>query len=1098
MICSHCGSKVEDEKRFCGDCGSALAWVCACGGQNPPNKRFCSDCGAPHDARNGRGRQLPAAQEAERRLLTAMFVDLVGSTSLSARLDPEDLRSVIAAFYRCVTEIVGRLDGFVARYMGDGVLVYFGHPQSHEDDPERAIRAGLAIVGAVSNMDTVAGPRGTLRIRVGIATGTVIAGDLVGSGFSLESTIVGETPNLAARLQTTAQPDTVVISQTTQMLAGQLFEYAALEPLSLKGLLEPVTAFTVLRESTIDSRFEALRGRHIPLIGRKEDISLLMDRWKSATTGEGCIVLLSGEAGMGKSRLIAALEERLSDTAHAPIRFLCSPHYQDTPLYPVIRQFERAANFSRGDSEQEKRNKMQRLLASVGSLEDDLALIADLLSISGPDGDLPSTLPPPRKRELTFSAIVRHIVGLTRTTPVLIIVEDIHWSDPSTLELLQQLTDVVEKFPILVVVTARPELHPSWATRPQVTFRVLDGLNRRDAIALIREVSAEGSLPDEVVERILERADNVPLFIEELTKTVLQTGPPRKDVEAFEPQSQDIVPTSLRASLMARLDRSPVGKQLAQIGAVIGREFSFEMLEALSALPRDRIQNALEELINTGITTERGRPPHCVHTFRHALLQDAAYASLLREKRRIIHLGVAEILEKDTGAITREPQLIAWHFAEAAAPDKSIYYYLKAAATATGRFALGEVVSHLKKGLRQLEYLSESPDRRQRELGLRLALGRALIDYRGSGSDEVREAFERAHELSVALDDTEHMLKVHDGLVNYYFGRSEPKKMLTYAEEMFDVAKRTANPQALFMSRRSSGYANLLLGRFREAQTDLQHLITTYKIDRDGPDAALTTRDPKVSACTALGICLTVMGYPDSGTALSLEGLNHAEKLNHVVSLILGLRRACVQRMILNDPRGVVELSDRLFGLSSEYQTFKGAHDGTLFRCWAYLHTQKEPSLLERMQACIEQLHSTRHWALLPFFMTSTAELIGSYGDRAGAIILLDRAAELVKVTGEQWCEAEILRLQARFKASNRDEAVALLQLSIAKSKEQHAKQWELRAATSLADIWCEQSRCVAARDGLRPLYMSFTEGADTPDLIAARKLLERLKEHIE
>jgi hypothetical protein len=449
-------------------------------------------------------------------------------------------------------------------------------------------------------------------------------------------------------------------------------------------------------------------------------------------------------------------------------------------------------------------------------------------------------------------------------------------------------------------------------------------------------------------------------------------------------------------------------------------------------------------------------------------------------------------------AIAREPQVVAWHFAEGAAPEKSIYYYLKAAATATGRFALGEVVSHLKNGLRQLEYLSESPERQQRELVLRLALGRALIDYRGSGSDEVREVFERAHQLSVALDDAEHMLKVHDGLVNYYFGRSEPKKMLTHAEEMFAIAERTANPQALFMARRSSGYANLLLGRFREAQADLQHLITTYEIERDGPDAALTTRDPRVSACTALGICLTVMGYPDSGTALSLEALNHAEKLNHVVSLILGLRRACVQRMILNDPRGVIELSDRLLGLSSEYQTFKGAHDGTLFRCWAYLHTQKESSLLEPMQACIEQLHSTRHWALLPFFMTSTAELIGEYGDRAGTVALLDRAAELVRVTGELWCESEILRLQARFKASNPDEAVALLQLSIAKSKEQHAKQWELRAVTSLANIWYEQRKCVAACDLLQPLYISFTEGTHTPDLMAARKLLENLKEHVE
>jgi class 3 adenylate cyclase len=1069
--------------------------VCACGSENPPGKQFCSNCGVPQRASGGQ--ELPAAPEAERRLLTAMFVDLVGSTALSARLDPEELRKVIADFYECVAGVVGRMGGFVARYMGDGVLVYFGHPRSHENDVERAIRAGLAIVEAVGSIDTVAGPEGTLRTRVGIATGTVVVGDLVGSGFSLESTIVGETPNLAARLQAAAQPDTVVISETTWLLAGRLFEYVPLEPLSLKGLNGPVNAFAVLWESTIDSRFEALRAGYLPLIGRKEEIALLMDRWESAKTGEGCVVLLSGEPGIGKSRMIAALEERLPETTHVRIRILCSPHYQDTPLHPIIRQFERAAKFYRDDSLEAKRDKLRRLLAVVGTSDDDSAVIEDLLSIPGLAGDLPSTLTPPRKRELTFLAIVKHVVGLSRTTPVLIIVEDLHWSDPSTLELLQQLVDVVEKLPVLVVVTTRPELNPSWSARPQVTVRVLNGLNRRDATALIRKVSGGGDLPDEVVERILDRADSVPLFIEELTKTVIHAGQLRKDGEVFGSSSQEIVPTSLHASLLARLDRSPVGKQLAQIGAVIGREFSFEMLKALSALPSNRIQSALEELIQAGITTARGRPPHSIHTFRHTLLHDAAYASLLHEKRRAIHFGVAGMLETDVGAITREPQLIAWHFAEAAVPDKSIYYYMKAAASATSRFALGEVVSNLQKALRQLEHLSDSPEKRQRELSLGVALGWALIDYRGSGSDEVREIFERVRELSVALDDTEHLLKVHDGLGNYHYGRSEPTKLLANAEEMFAVATRTANPQALLVARRSSGYANLLLGRFAEAQADLQHSIAIYKVDRDGPDAKLTTRDLKVSACTALGICLTVMGYPDSGTASSLEGLNHAGNLNHVVSLILGLRRACVQRMILNDPRGVVEFSDRLFGLSSEYQTFKGAHDGTLFRCWAYLHTRKDASLLERMQACIEQLHSTTHWALLPFFMASTAELIGSYGDHAEAVRLLDRGADLVRVTGEQWCEAEILRLQARFKASNSSEAVALLQQSIAKSGQQNAKLWELRAAIDLANIWCEQGKCVAARDTLLPLHASFTEGTGTPDLIAARSLLESLEERV-
>jgi class 3 adenylate cyclase/predicted ATPase len=1098
MRCPHCGAAVARDKKFCGDCGRALPWRCgACGSENPADKRFCGDCGAPRanapepsQAATAGATGTPAP---ERRLMTVVFVDLVGSTALGERLDPEDLRKVIADFHELVSGLVTAFNGFIARYMGDGALVYFGYPHAHETDAERAVRAGLALVDAVTRLNTLAGPPGTLKVRVGIDSGLVVVGDHIGSGLSREAAVVGDVPNLAARLQTAAEPGTVVISEATRNLVGHLFEYRAVEFANLKGRRDVERARVVLRESAIESRYEALRSGHLPLVGRMEELDLLLRRWGQAKAGEGRVILISGEAGIGKSRLVAALEQQVGDAAGEPLRYLCSPHHMDTTLYPIIRQIERGAGFRRGEPLASKWERLKVSLAGVPP--DDQVILADLLSIPCPAANAVKGVTPQRRKAMTFAAVIRQIHDLAAEKPLLCILEDMHWADPTTAELIDLLIESIKPWPVLLIVTSRPEMQLAWTGRPHVTVQQLSGLDERLATALIKQVAGGRELPPAVIDRIIAHADYVPLFIEELTNTVLQ----KKRGDAGDPESvqgplsADMVPRSLHSSLMARLDQLSAGKEVAQIGAVVGREFSFEMMQALTGLPAKRLELALAELTQAGIIVAHGQFPLATYTFKHALVQDAAYTSLLRERRKAIHLRLAEELEHEQEKETVEPQLIARHYAEAGLPEKSVRYYRQAAVRATGRSALAEMVSHLRNALAQVVSLSESPERGRLELHLQLLLGSALIDAQGSGSEGVRTTFERARELCLALDEVRQMPRVYDGLVlNYHFTHSQPQKIVQYTGEIVDVCERTDDAQALLMARRAGALANLLLGRFEAAREDMQRIVDMYKLERDGPAAGMSTRDPKVSTCTLLGICLTILGFPDAGAAMSMAGVEHAKTLNHPISLNLGLRRACVQGMLVKDSQRVLSLSHELAELREAYETYKGSWEGTLFHDWAQHRGRPEAAHLEGMHALLRQLDTTKNWALLPFYMTCAAELKGLAGDVVAAATLLQRAAEISSTTGSQWCDAEVLRLQGCF-SPDPDEAARLFRASLAKAREQGAKLWELRSAVRLATLLRERGDAAAARDVLKPVYDWFIEGWATEDLVAARALLNEL-----
>jgi class 3 adenylate cyclase len=608
-------------------------------------------------------RDAPAPAEAERRQLTVMFCDLVGSTALAARLDPEDLREVIASYHRAITYAVGGFDGFVAKYMGDGVLVYFGYPAAHEDDAERAVRAGLDLIDAVRRLDVRSVK---LQARVGIATGLVVVGDLIGEGSAQEQSVVGETPNLAARLQALAEPEAVVIAAGTRRLVGDLFEYRDLGAVEVKGLAEPVQAWQVVRPSAIESRFEALRGSSLtPLVGRGEEIELLLRRWARAKAGDGQVVLIAGEPGIGKSRITAELEECLHAEPYLSLRYFCSPYHQDSALYPFIDQLWRTAGFARDDPPASKLKKLEALLARTVPPDEDVAFLADLMSLPASERHLLPNLSPQRKKERTLEALIRQLEGLARLRPMVMVFEDAHWIDPTSRELLDLIVQRVRTMPVLLIVTFRPEFQPPWTGQPQVTMLALNRLDRRDRTALVAQIAGGKALPDEVVTQIVDRTDGVPLFVEELTKSVLESG--------ITPLG---VPTTLHDSLMARLDRLASVRLVAQIGAAIGREFSYELLHAVSRLPEDELRAALTRLVASELVFQRGAPPDAVYSFKHALVQDAAHSSLLRSSRQQLHARIAEALETHSPELMNtQPELFAQHYAEAGLAEKSVAFW---------------------------------------------------------------------------------------------------------------------------------------------------------------------------------------------------------------------------------------------------------------------------------------------------------------------------------------------------------------------------------------------------------------------------------------
>ena len=670
-------------------------------------------------------KELKTQDTAERRQVTVMFSDLVGSTALSARMDPEDLREIISTYQKCVAETVRRFGGFVAKYMGDGVLIYFGYPEAHEHDAESAVRAGLQVIAGVTALKSPV----PLQTRVGLATGMVVVGDLIGSGEAQERGIVGETPNLAARLQGIAEPNMVVLAEGTRNLLGNLFELEDLGAKDLKGITGAVRAWAALRPAVVESRFEALHATGMTdLVGREEELELLLRRWSKAKTGEGQVVLLCGEAGIGKSRLTAALRDRLVGKPHTQLRYFCSPQHKDSPLYPIIGQMQHAAGLRHEDSPQAKLDKLDAMLAQTRTPSENAALFAEMLSLAN-DGRYPALpLVPQQRREKTLRALNSQVELLERDCPVLMIFEDAHWSDPTSLEALGRAVDRIATLRVLMIVTFRPEFEAPWIGRPYVTTITINRLSKREIVDMIGRVVGNKLLPENLRQDIIERTDGIPLFVEEITKSVMEAeseGEARQAVSVV-PVPAANVPATLHASLMARLDRLGTAKEVAQIGAAIGREFSHDLLAAVACKPEEELALSLDRLTAAGLLFRQGIPPHANYAFKHGLVRDAAYGTLLRSRRQELHRQIVSVLQREFDElVVSQPELLARHCSEAGMIAEAIEYCLLAAQRATAASNNTEKIAHITRGLTLVEQLPSS-DQRTADFRIRLTLGGAL------------------------------------------------------------------------------------------------------------------------------------------------------------------------------------------------------------------------------------------------------------------------------------------------------------------------------------------------------------------------------------
>jgi class 3 adenylate cyclase len=1036
----------------------------------------------------------PVAQEtAERRQVTVMFSDLVGSTALSARMDPEDLREVIAAYHKCVAEIVRRFEGFVAQYLGDGALVYFGYPQAHEDDAERAVRSGLELIAAVCALKT----RVLLQARVGIATGRVVVGDLLDAGKVHERGVIGETPNLAARLQGIAQPNTLVIAEATRKLLGNLFEIQDLGTSELKGMAGLVRAWVVVRASSVESRFEALHTTGVAtLVGRDEEVELLMRRWKQAKTGEGRAVLISGEPGIGKSRLTASLSEHIGTEPHMRLRYFCSPHYQDSALYPFIVQLERAAGFTRDDQVETKLGKLRTLLAPGMRDDDDIALLSELLSLPSCAADL--NLSPQRRREKLFEALLTQLEAVSRHRPVLVIFEDVHWIDPTSRELLDLTVDRARRLPVLLAITFRPEFQPPWAGRSHVTSLALNRLDERDGAALAQELAGNTVLAAGIVAEIVERTDGVPLFVEELTKAVLESSGQEDRVAAVMATKSVAalsVPAALHASLMARLDRlGPVSKEIAQIGAVLGREFTYELIEPVAQRDRKELQAALGQLSDATLLFCRGTAPYSSYLFKHALVQDAAYDMLLRGRRQELHARVTAVLEQDfADIIERQPELLAHHLTGAGDTERAVDQWLKAGQHAAARSAHLEAISHFERGLAALAASAEGPARDGREIALQLARGLSLFTAQGFMAAEAAQAYTRAHELAEQRGDSQQLFMAVYGLWQSANGAGRILDCRRLSNRLQQLTADNEDDDLRLQAHHSAWATCLFSGEPAVAREHCEVGRGLYDPERHRfLHQFYGGHDPGMCACTFGAQAQWLLGYPENGLALGSEALALAERIAHPFSLALALQYNSMLHLDCGESELALEqletaealAADQRLGFVLEPQLLRGA-------------ALTSQGAFEEAVACLREglagpAGTTR---LRCYGLAMLADALTRQGKHDAAVAAARDGLGIAEKTGHRQWMAELHRLEGvALCALNRlEEGQSALEEALRIARRQQAKAYELRAATCLARLWCDQRKRQQARDLLTPVYGWFIEGFDTRDLAEAKALLDAL-----
>jgi class 3 adenylate cyclase/predicted ATPase len=1047
----------------------------------------------------------PRVSEAERRQLTVLFCDLVDSTVLSGQLDPEDLREVVRAYQETCAKVIARFEGHIAQYLGDGLLVYFGYPLAHEDDAQRAVRAGLGMVEALGQLNTrLAQERGVhLAVRLGIHTGLVVVGE-VGGGMRQELLALGETPNLAARLQGLAAPNTLVISAATFQLLGGFFACQPLGTPPLKGLAQPLAVYRVLYESMARSRLDVVGSTGLtPLVGREQEIGLLRERWAQVKDGLGQVVLLSGEAGIGKSRLVQVLKEQVAAEPQAWLTpCQCSPYYQNTALYPWIELLERVAlRFEREESPPQKLSKLEGLLVQYGlPLAETVPLFAALLSLPLPADYASLTLSPAQQKQKILQALLTILLRIAAQQPVLLVMEDLHWVDPSTLELLSLLVDQGPTARILALWTFRPDFSPPWTGRSHLTQVTVYRLPRRQAVEMIRQVTHGKALPPEVIEQILAKTDGVPLFVEELTKMVLESGLLQEQEERYEltgPLPPLAIPTTLHDSLMARLDRLAAVKAMAQLGATLGREFSYDLLQAVSPWDEETLQRGLHQLVEAEFLYQQGLPPQATYRFKHALIQEAAYQSLLKSTRQQYHQRIAQVLEERFPDLCEmQPELLAHHCTEAGLSAQAIAYWQHAGQRALTRSAMLEAVAHLTKGLEVLGTLPDIPERAQQELGLQIALGPALMTTKGFLIPEVEHVYARAHALCQQVGDARQLFSTLWGLWYLHHVRGQLQRACEVGEELLDLARQLQAPEWFVVAHRTLGNSPFWRGEFGLAHTHLEHALALYDPQQMRDHAMRYGSDTGV-LCRVLGaVTLWLLGYPDQARQWSEVALTQAQGLRHAFTLQQTLCFSAILYQLRREAAVAKERAEAARALCTEHGFADyGAWSTVLWGAALVAQGAWAEGLAQMREGLAAYQPRGRVPRLL--FLGLLAEGCERAGQVEEGLRALHEALEVMQTSEERISEAEVYRLRGELllqqSAAQQGEAEEHFHQALTVARRQQAKSWELRAAMSLSRLWQQQGKRTEAYELLAPIYGWFTEGFDTADLQEAKALLEEL-----